>query len=165
MARKYKIRLMFVGILLVFMIFISFSYVKYQKFIESTNPLVIVEDGLSINYLQGTRVYLRNDRKTITFSVTNNALQEKQYYISLEDIISNQPTIKYDLIEQNGKIKLLQNDVSKEYNNLASMLKIEPNETHFYTLILYEQENLNFTAKLNVQVEEENEEYLSLIHI
>lgn len=161
MARKYKIRLMFVGILLVFMIFISFSYVKYQKFIESTNPLVIVEDGLSINYLQGTRVYLRNDRKTITFSITNNALQEKPYYISLEDIISNQPTIKYDLIEQNGKIKLLQNDVSKEYNNLASMLKIEPNETHFYTLILYEQENLNFTAKLNVQVEEENEEYFA----
>lgn len=159
MAKKYKVRLMFVGILLVIMIFICFSYVKYQKYIESTNPLVIVENGLSINYLQGNTLSLRNEEKTVTFSVTNNAEEERTYYISLEDIRSNASTIKYDLIEQSGKIKLLQNDVSKGYNNLASMLKINPNETHFYTLVLYGQESLSFIAKLSVLLEEENEEY------
>lgn len=161
MTKKYKTPLVCIGILLIGTLLLFISYIEYQRYIESKSPLVVVKSGLSINFLQGNKVRVKKENKTTTFSITNNSENEQQYFISIEDIVGNQ-AIKYDLIEQNGKIKLLQNDVSKDYNNLASMLKIGPGETHFYTLILYGTNNTNFIGKLSVQTEEEEtEEYFA----
>ncbi len=161
MAKKYKNSLLLVGFFLSLAFLLLCSYIKYKKEIESTSPLVLVENGLSINFLNGNKVVLSGENKTYTFSVTNNNESDLQYYISLEDIKANQETITYDLTEQNEKIKILKSDVTKENNTLASMMKIAAGETHFYTLILYENDALELKAKLNISVEEPNEEYFA----
>ena len=161
MAKKYRTGLKFVGFLLLLTFVLLFSYVKYLKDIESTNPLVMVKSGLSINYLNGNKIILKEEKKTYTFSITNNSEGEVQYYVSLEDMKNKEELITYDLTEQNGKIKILQSEVNKENNTLASLIKINAGETHFYTLTLYGKDNLAFTAKLDVNLEAGNEEYFA----
>ncbi len=161
MAKKYRTGLKFVGFLLLLTFVLLFSYVKYLKDIESTNPLVMVKSGLSINYLNGNKIILKEEKKTYTFSITNNSEGEVQYYVSLEDMKTKEELITYDLTEQNGKIKILQSEVNKENNTLASLIKINAGETHFYTLTLYGKDNLAFTAKLDVNLEAGNEEYFA----
>lgn len=161
MAKKYKTKLILISVLLVFACCMCFSYLKYQRYVESTHPLVVVKNGLSINYLQGNKAYYQGEEKVITFSVTNNSSVDLEYYISLDNIVSNQAAIAYNLVEQNRKIEILKSDVSKDYNNLVNTLKIVPGETHFYTLTFPKNENLNFTAKLSVNVEGEKEEYFA----
>lgn len=161
MAKRYRTGLKLVGFFLLLAFFLLLSYIKYQKEIESTSPLVLVKNGLSINYLNGNKIVLKGENKTYTFSITNNTEGELQYYISLEDMKTKENILTYDLTEQNNKIKILQSEVTKENNTLASLVKINPSETHFYTLTLYGKENAQVTAKLDVNLETGNEEYFA----
>lgn len=161
MAKKYKRGLKFVGVLLLLTFFLLFSYIKYLKEVESTNPLVLVKSGLSINYLNGNKVILKEENKIYTFSVTNNSEGELQYYVSLEDMKTKEEFITYDLTEQNNKMKIVRSEVNKQNNTIASLIKINAGETHFYTLTLYGKENLELTAKLDVNLEASNEEYFA----
>lgn len=161
MAKKYRTGLKLVGFFLLLTIILGFSYMKYQKEVESKNPLVMVKSGLSINYLNGNKIILKSDIKTYTFSITNNSSEELQYYISFENVKMSEEFITYDLVEQNNKAKILQSEASKNNNTIASLIKINPSETHFYTLKLYGKNNLEFTAKLDVNLEAKNEEYFA----
>lgn len=161
MAKKYKRGLKFVGVLLLLTFFLLFSYIKYLKDVESTNPLVLVKSGLSINYLNGNKVILKEENKIYTFSVTNNSGGELQYYVSLEDMKTKEEFITYDLTEQNNKMKIVRSEVNKGNNTIASLIKINAGETHFYTLTLYGKDNLELTAKLDVNLEASNEEYFA----
>ncbi len=161
MAKKYKMRLLLVGIGLFLSILVLFSYKKYQKVMEITSPLVVVENGLSINYLEGKRIKLSNEKKSITLSITNNSNEKKRYNIRLENLNLNQEVLKYDLTERNNKIKLLQSEISQDNDTLASRISIEPEESHFYTLTFYGTEDLQFLATLSVLLEEENDEFFA----
>ncbi len=159
MKRKYKRALTCISLFLMLTIVILISYIKYQKEIESTSPIVFVENGLSINYLNGNRLVVKNDNKTYTFSVTNNADVTLKYYISLTNLRMKQNQILYDLVEEKGKMNALKNELTKENLSLASMISIEPKETHFYTLRLYGENDVHLSAKLDIGIEEHNEEY------
>lgn len=161
MAKRYRTGLKLVGFFLLLAFVLLLSYIKYQKEIENTSPLVLVKNGLSINYLNGNKIVLKGENKTYTFSITNNTEGELQYYVSLEDMKTNEKSLTYDLTEQNNKMKILQSEVTKENNTLASLVKINPSETHFYTLTLYGKENAQLTAKLDVNLETGNEEYFA----
>lgn len=163
MAKKYKTGLILISICLFFTLIVSYSYIKYKNYIESTNPLVIVEDGLSINYMEGNKIHVNGENKTYTFSITNNTNNNLQYYITLENILSNQDTIVYDLIEKNGTIHFIENSLSNEDNNLVNLVKINSGDTHFYTLTFYENNNIEFSGELSVRLEEGNEEYFASI--
>lgn len=159
MAKKYKIGLWFTGICLLFSFFLLFSYQGHLKYLEKTSPLVIVEDGLSINFLEGNKID-SGSKATYTFSLTNNGSGEVSYSIYLEDINSND-VISYDLTEKNNQINVLQSELTKEENLLAGAIKIKPNDTHFYTFVLHENEKLNLTGQLKIVVEEGNDEYFA----
>ena len=84
MKANYKKILVFISILLFIFIIILFSYVKYRNYIESTNPVVYVKDGLSINYLNGNHIHIKEKDSTYIFSVTNNTNETIKYCISLD---------------------------------------------------------------------------------
>lgn len=165
MAKKYKIGLWLIGICLFLSFFLFFSYKNYLKYLETTSPLVIVENGLSINFLDGNKVD-SNNKTEYTFSLTNNDNVEVTYSIYLENIVSND-IINYDLKEKNNQVNILQNELTKEENILASAIKIKPNDTHFYTFVIHENVNdndkINLTGQLKIVIEEGTDEYFANI--
>ena len=62
MRKKYRTGLKLVGFLLILSIFVLISYIKYLNDVENNNPVVIVEEGLSINYLKGNIINI-NEQK------------------------------------------------------------------------------------------------------
>lgn len=158
MAKKYKISLRIIGILLTLSLLILISYIKYQKTVAN-GSLVIVENGLSINFLNGNTID-SNNYKNYTFSVTNNKESELVYYIFLENITGSNEDWKYDLKERNNKVSILQGEVTKEDPSLASMIKISSGETHFYTLTIA-SDIFDLKAKLKIDLEEGREEYFA----
>lgn len=161
MKTKYKNYLLLISILLFVLFIVLFSYMRYQKYIESTNPIVLVKDGLSINYLNGNRIRIKDKDTTYTFSVTNNSDTTIKYYISLEKGNIKDHTYLYDLKEEKGKINTLKNEFNKENLTLASMVSIEPNETQSYSLTFYARESGILNSKFNIDIEENNEEYFA----
>ena len=136
MRKKYKNWLLLNGILLIIFLLILISYIQYQKFIESTNPIILVEDGLSINFLNGNHLVLKDESKTIHFSITNNSNVTLKYYISIENN-KKETAIFYDLTEENNLINTLKNEFKQNSEKIASRISISPNETQSYTLKLY----------------------------
>ncbi len=161
MKANYKKILVFISILLFIFIIILFSYVKYRNYIESTNPVVYVKDGLSINYLNGNHIHIKEKDSTYIFSVTNNTNETIKYCISLDKGNIKENTFYYDLTEEKGTINILKNELNQKSLKLVNMISIEPNETQSYTLTLYANENISLNMKLNINIEENHEEYFA----
>ncbi len=161
MASKYKISLYFIGICLIFSLFLLASFVKFKKEEKERSPLVIVNNGLSINFLQGKNIKIANNTKKYTFSITNNTEEKKFYHISLENIKCNQENITYDLKEKNNKLNITKNSFSEENKYLANFIEIKARETHFYELTIYEKEKLNLNAEITIGMQESQEDYFA----
>lgn len=159
MRKKYKTGLKFTGFLLSITLLVLCSYLIYLKDVEENSPLVVVLNGLSVNYLDGVDIPSTNEEKTYNFSVTNNTNNDLQYKIVIEDI-KNDGVLKYDLVEKNDKIKILQEEVTKSDLSLAREIKISPSETNSYTLTIHEN---TIPSKLNVSIEENTDTYFASI--
>lgn len=159
MKKKYITGLKITGFLLMISLILMCSYLKYLKDLEKNSPLVLVKNGLSINYLDGFLLKETNEETVYKFSVTNNTLNDLNYTISLEEIL-NAGKITYDLIEKEEKVKLLQKEVNKNIPVLAENVNITPKDTHFYTLTIYEN---SMPSKINIYIEENKEDYFANI--
>lgn len=162
MAKKYKIALFLIGICFIFSLFVFFSFRKYQKYVEATNPLVVVQDGLSINFTEGNKIENIGEKSVYNFSITNNTNQEITYAIFLENLEAN-AFVKYDLTEKGNKVNSLQNEITEEDPLLASGLKIKSAETHFFTLTIYENEQYNLDANIKITKEESSDYFANRI--
>ena len=160
MAWKYKISLTIIGLCLIFSILMLFSYRKYVREMEETS-LVLVDSGLSINYLKGNKIKVDNTAENYSFSVSNNTEEVIRYYIYLDEILTNKQTITYDLIEKNDRLHITNNKITAEDADLASFIDISPKETHSYELNIYEEEKLHVKAVLKVGIEDSKEEYFA----
>ncbi len=159
MAKKYKFGLLIVGFLFLFSIVLFLSYKKYLQKLENSNSLVLVENGLSINFLNGNQIILDDENETYSFSIINNNSEKILYRISLNNK-NMEKDIKYDLIEKNNKLNILQNELNGKEENLIEGILIEPNETHSYTLKFYESIE-NFSSILSIKTEESETEYIA----
>ena len=161
MRWKYKASLWIVGLSLIFSLLMLVSYYKYLKEQENS-ALVIVNNGLSINYMQGNKIKVNSKNpKTYTFSITNNSETSIRYFIYLDNLNTNKENIKYDLKEKNNKLKIVQNDLELRDAYLANLIEIEAKETHSYELTLYEEDKGNMNAILSVGIEGTTEEYFA----
>ncbi len=161
MASKYKIGLFLNGLCLILCFCILVSFLKYKKEFETSTPLVIVDSGLSINYMQGKNIKVTNHTKTYSFSVTNNTEETIFYHISLENIQSNQEEITYDLKEKNNKLNITKNDFSKDNQYLANFIEIKASETHSYKLTIHEKNKLSLNAEMAIGIQESQEDYFA----
>lgn len=160
MRWKYKASLTIVGLGLIFSLLLLVSYYKYLQEQENT-AIVIVDNGLSINYMQGNQVRLTsNQSKTYTFSITNNSENSMRYFIYLDNLNANKETIRYDLKESKGKLKINQNNLQNDAY-LANLIEIAANETHSYTLTLHEIDKGNMSGTIKIGIEGTTEEYFA----
>ena len=161
MANKYKTALRFIGFLLILFIFLFIFYQKYKVELQKSSPLVVVEDGISINYLQGNKIETEKEKTNYSFSITNNSTTTKFYYISLNDFNTTNH-ISYLLTEKKNVFEN-QGDITTSSIECGSLIAIEPNATHFYTLTIFNTEKNHLTFELKIGLEEEQEEYFANI--
>lgn len=158
MRRIYKISLNVIGIILIFLLMISISYINYLKKTSDDSSLVLVEDGLSINFLNGNKINTSGEEKTYTFSITNNSTNTSYYYIQANNIDCNKEDIKYNLIEKNSKLNVVEADFPISENYLASFIEIEANTTHTYTMTILEDSHSYLKANIKIGLEDTQEE-------
>ncbi len=138
MAKKYKFPLRFIGILLIFSLIILITYLIYLSDKDLMSPLVVVESDLSINYPDGNRFKINKitNKNSVSFTIINTGNDTISYYISLEDMKSNEENINISLTEKNNVFNLTNQDISLQNNTIASSIEISPGETHNYTLTI-----------------------------
>ncbi len=160
MEKSYKTIFKIIGLFLIVIILMLILYAKYQKYMESRNPLIVVENNLSINYINGNKIKMDEQTKTYSFSITNNDEEKTFYSIYLDNIKGNQ-NINFTLKEKNNKLNIEQNDYSLQETYLTNSIAIDGNSTHSYEFTIYGSEKLNLSATLVVAIEKEAEEYFA----
>ncbi len=160
MKKKYKVKLRIIGLLLIFSIFLAISYLYYKNnYLESA--VVVVQDGLSINYLNGNTIRYSGQETSYVISVTNNTEEKISYSLQVKDIASNQENLLYSLVEKTNKVNFDHVPFPSLEAYLFSYIDIEPHETHTYTLILYDNSHASLKAELEVSREQEEQDYFA----
>ncbi len=126
MKIKYKISLVMILVMLTICIFIGADYIKYKNKEEQTMAMVKVKSGLSINYLNGSKVNTTAESYQLDFSVTNLSDSEAYYYIRLnnEEFDDN---VVYKINEEE--------QVSLTKTTIKNQEKINSGETKRYSIV------------------------------
>ena len=81
MKKSQKIILVSIALLLCLIIVLA---IKKHNANNDDLSVIVVSDGLSINYLDGDEIYASNSKNnTFNFSITNNSDSERYYQIDL----------------------------------------------------------------------------------
>lgn len=157
MRKIYKITLDVIGILLIFSLMITASYLKYKNNLEES-ALVLVENGLSINYLDGNTIQVNGHETSYNLSITNNTEATLYYYIEVNNISSNKDDIGYSLLDRNNKINKKEEIFPLLDTYIISFVEIEPGKTDTYTLTIEEKKHSYLNATIKVGIEDMKQE-------
>lgn len=152
MKRIYKISLDIIGIMLIILLMVAASYIQYKKN-GAESAIVLVEDGLSINYLNGNKIQPNKNAVTYMYSITNNSDTNLSYYIQFSNIKNYKNGITYKLSEKNNAITEINAEFPDKDSYIVSLINIEPNTTHTYTLTINDK-HTNIKADVKIGIEE-----------
>ena len=140
MRLKYKITMISILTIISFLIIVEVGYINFMKESEQTMAMINVDQGLSINYLNGNKFKTYEDTYQIDFSITNSENTEQYYSIKLLDVIASDD-VNYKLISKDKIIDDYTDKISQK--SIKNQLKINGNETQNFSLIFYNpQKNL-----------------------
>ena len=149
----YKRSLSFIALLIVIVGCIGVGYLFYDKVI-SPETLVVVNDELSINYLDGSTITQDGEYR---FSVTNSGVNDVYYEIRLTDISGFSSDVTYTLSSTDASIQVEEAHLSDEDNMVMDNILIGSMETQNFTLSV--SNNSSTTFKIEVEKIEDVEEY------
>ncbi len=157
MRKIYKVSLNIISIMLVFLLLIACSYTKYLKSMKEEVALVLVDNGLSVNYLDGDYINTTGEQRDYRISVTNNSDGTLYYYIETDNISKNKENLRYNLVEENKKIDLLEDNYPDNNEYLVNAVEIEPFTTHTYVLTILENSGSSLKANIKVGLDDRKE--------
>lgn len=149
----YKRSLTFIAILIVLIGCIGIGYLFYDKVILDETQ-VVVNDELSINYLDGQNIITNGEYR---FSVTNNGNNDVYYRISINDITGYDENLTYTLTSNDANIKVEKKALDVDNPVIANNILIPALETKNFILTVNGNTNTSFS--LNVEKIEDVEEY------
>ena len=149
----YKRSLTFIAILIVLIGCIGIGYLFYDKVILDETQ-VVVNDELSINYLDGQNIITNGEYR---FSVTNNGNNDVYYRISVNDITGYDENLTYTLTSNDTNIKIEKKVLDVDNPVIANNILIPALETKNFILTVNGNTNTSFS--LNVEKIEDVEEY------
>lgn len=149
----YKRSLTFIAILIVLIGCIGIGYLFYDKVILDETQ-VVVNDELSINYLDGQNIITNGEYR---FSVTNNGNNDVYYRISVNDITGYDKDLTYTLTSNDTNIKIEKKALDVDNPVIANNILIPALETKNFILTVNGNTNTSFS--LNVEKIEDVEEY------
>lgn len=151
MSKKYKISIFIILLLIFISSSIGIYYFFYDKKTEG-EAIVIKLNNLSVNYLEGNKIITNDDLNTINFSVTNNSNKELFYNIQILDIknYSEKIQLKFNNYT-NNTLNLNLKDLSQ--TTISSGIKIVPEETHNYKILVENPGSIKSSFEIKVDEE------------
>ncbi len=148
MRLKYKVTMMCILSLIGILLVVEVGYVNFLHEEEQTMAMIKVEEGLSINFLNGDKFETNEDTYQVDFSVINSLTTEQYYSIKLNSI-STDENVTYKLISKDKKMEDYEGKISQ--NVIKNQIRIESNETQSFSLIFYNPKKalLNVELKIN----------------
>ena len=124
MSKKYKISLSIITAIILGLLCLIIGYFIYQYNLKKNSAEVLIQDNLSINYMNGRKFEFSSKEKEIEFSVINDSDEESMFHIILNNVDVSGNNSTYKLLE-NGNSKVGTTDlVTSTYLTLSSFLKI-----------------------------------------
>lgn len=169
MKLNYKIKLLFIFILLIGSIIVSVDYNKYRKDnkIDNNDSIVLSDGDLSINYISGNELNIKNINSSYsmekTFSVTNTGTTALYYAVSLTDIdynVLNSDNLKIKLNSTNNGAVVEELVFPSSATEITGLVMIPADTSQRYTLtITYNGEAKSSDyVKSNISVKTRNKE-------
>ncbi len=149
MRRKYKTVLILIALLFVMTLGIGIDYILYEPENNDTSLVSVVND-ISINYLNGQEISTKEEALNVDFSITNNSLQTKEYTVYLLNVKNTSSLASYRLVSDLTKTKTQY--FANHDERILNKVKIDSNETHFYTIKLDNPDMKNLQFKIYVEV-------------
>lgn len=147
MRLRFKSALGFIFLLIAICAFLGVGYIFYGKI--SNDSDIVVDGKITINYLTGKKFEL-NGNNEVSFSVTNNDIETKYYYIQLTDIYAKD--VKYELTSSDN-LKIA-NELKSEI--ISNQVSINAQETVNYTIKFTTKDNEKYSGV--IQIGEKNDE-------
>ena len=155
MEKKYKIILSIITIVFLILILIGIGYTFYKNKSNKNAAEVIIDENLSINYMNGRKYEFNDKEKEINFSIINDSNDESMFHIVLNDVSIDNQSVSYKLFENNNF--KTGNDLSNStYYTISSFVNIEGNGTKSYKLVINNPSKN--TVKFTLDVEKSSQE-------
>ncbi|MBQ9833988.1 MAG: hypothetical protein IJO33_02215 [Bacilli bacterium] len=152
MSKKYKFAIYIILLLIFISSSVGICYFFYDKNSEK-EAIVIKLNNLSINYLDGNKIVTDEETNEVSFSVTNNSNEELYYNIELVDIKNYSEEIKIDF--NNYTSNNLNLNLKDQIAAIISKgIKIVPDETHNYKIIIDNPSAIEASFEIKVNEEE-----------
>ncbi len=154
MLNKYKIALTIIIILVACTITIGIGYLYFEKIEPTTDHATVFVDGdLSFNFINGQIIdtSLTNE---YSFSITNTSSVSYYYNLALENIQTTDG-INFELQSDREGFQTISKKLTNGSYTYSGTIKINGNETHSYTFLLYNPENTPINGKLSVELEKD----------
>ena len=145
MRARFKTLLVFIVLLIIGTLVVGFFYTVYKRYLNG-EPEIKITGNLSINYRDGIKFNVRDD-KTIHFSVINNSDKEEYYFIELENI-KNVKDVTYTLTK-NG-VSLSSTNMPEYDEIISNYVMIEPNSSDSYVIDIKTNQIESFSFALNI---------------
>lgn len=149
----YKRSLAFIGLLIAISGTVGILYLFYDKVIAD-ETIVIVDNELSINYLDGNSVVTNGEYR---LSVTNNGTNDVYYSINANDIKASNNAVTYEITSKDTDIAI--NPTTLDISNpiLINSILINPGDTQNFTIKI--SDNTATTFKISIEKLNDIEEY------
>lgn len=126
----------------------------FYKELSGNDTIVMVDNELSINYMNGYKV---NGNGEFKFSVTNNGDHDIYYNISINKLIGYDSKVKYNIISSDSNISIINKSLDNDEEVLLNSILIKSRETQNFTLTI--SDNTMTSFELNVKKTVDSEEY------
>ena len=148
MRLRFKSVLIFIFMLFIACAAIGIGYIFYDKVIDKSD--IVVDGDLTINYMNGDVFNLKGN-STINFSITNNGIDTKYYYIQISDVLAN--NVNYELMSSDDvKISnVLKSDI------ILNQVAIDANETVNYELKFIVESSEEYSGKIVIGLKSQEE--------
>ena len=152
MSKKYKFAIYIILLLIFISSGLGVYYFFYNKN-QGEESIVIKLNNLSINYLDGKNIITDEEAKVISFSVTNNSTKELFYNIELVNIKNYNEKINIKLNNYtNNNLDL--NLINQTEFVISSGIKIVPDETHNYKIMIDNPSTIKSSFEIKINEEE-----------
>ena len=156
----YKRSLAFLALLIVFVGCIGIGYLFYDQVIDP-ETLVVVNDELSINYLDSSTITQDGEYR---FSVTNSGTNDVYYEIRLTDISGFSSDVTYTLSSTDASIQVEEAHLNSEDNMIMDNILIGSMETQNFTLSVSHNSSTTFKIEVEKTVDAEEYFYMTLLN-
>jgi len=157
MEKKYTISLMGIIILIILLFVVYNNYRMYTSQTQDKTAVTLMSDDLSINFLQGNPIRVKEDYKTIDFSITNYSSKTIYYTISINVLEGKQEGITTLLKEENNELQSFSNE------NKINIKEISEGETKRYSMQIEKKSSDDFVFEIVVKTERKNHDFGSLL--